>query len=76
MIIDKEDYFTLEQKCIALELECEKLKQQNMCDACAGTGTPAGGVKCMCGGTGRMSDAAVFLREQLVEASLLRSQWV
>lgn len=42
------------------------MSENNMCDACAGTGKPISGKPCMCGGTGRMSDAAVYLREQLV----------
>ncbi len=40
---------------------------ENHCDACVGTGKPISGLPCMCGGTGRMSDAARYLREQLAE---------
>lgn len=43
--------------------------KRNMCDACAGTGKPVSGLECMCGGTGRMSDAANYLRERLVTVS-------
>jgi hypothetical protein len=44
----------------------EALKRDNICDACAGTGKPIGGGQCMCGGSGKMSDAASYLRVQLV----------
>ena len=41
-----------------LILECLSglafLREQNMCDACAGTGTPTSGPGCMCGGSGRI----------------------
>jgi hypothetical protein len=40
-------------------------RSENMCDACAGEGQPIPGAPCMCGGTGRMSVAALYLREQL-----------
>lgn len=39
-------------------------RNRNICDACAGTGTPTSGPGCMCGGSGRMSDAAYYLRER------------
>lgn len=42
----------------------------NVCDACTGTGKPISGKPCMCGGTGKMSDAAVHLRKMLVEAEV------
>lgn len=48
----------------------------NICDACAGTGTPASGGICMCGGSGKMSDAARYLREKLVASSTTESSWV
>lgn len=44
------------------------LRADNVCDACVGTGKPISGLPCMCGGTGRMSDAARHLREELVTA--------
>lgn len=57
------------------ELEQERAKvAENMCDACAGTGTPNSGLPCMCGGTGKMSDAARYLREQLVSKEAELSQ--
>ena len=37
----------------------------NHCDACGGTGKPVSGGACMCGGSGRMSDAALTLRADL-----------
>lgn len=40
------------------------------CDACGGTGKPVSGLACMCRGSGRMSDAAIYLRERLVEAEM------
>lgn len=43
----------------------QELEHSNQCDACAGTGKPVSGIPCMCGGTGKMSDAAVYLRERL-----------
>lgn len=39
-------------------------RDRNVCDACAGTGTPTSGPGCMCGGSGRMSDAVHYLRER------------
>lgn len=46
----------------------ERLKLENMCDVCAGTGATLHGGPCMCGGTGKMSDAARNLREDLIKA--------
>ncbi len=40
----------------------------NDCDACMGTGNNP---NCMCGGTGSMAKAALYLREQLVASQLL-----
>jgi hypothetical protein len=42
--------------------------RENCCDSCVGTGLPTNGSPCMCGGTGKMSDAAQYLRVQLVTA--------
>lgn len=50
---------------VALRDFAKTLEAENQCDACAGTGQPVSGKPCMCGGTGRMSDAARYLREQL-----------
>lgn len=47
-----------------------ELERENMCDACAGTGKPASGEPCMCGGSGKMSDAARYLRERLADTPL------
>ncbi len=40
---------------------------ENICDACVGTGEPISGLPCMCEGTGKMSDAARYLRQRVVE---------
>jgi hypothetical protein len=45
---------------------------ENVCDACMGTGTPLSGGECMCGGSGKMSDAAHHLRRRLVAAERAR----
>lgn len=51
-------------------LKIEAVRVENICDACGGTGTPVSGLNCMCGGSGKMSDAARYLRVQLVDAML------
>lgn len=38
----------------------------NVCDACLGQ--PISGKPCMCGGTGKASDAVMYLRDELVKA--------
>lgn len=48
-----------------LEKQVEQLHAENMCDACGGNGTPVSGLPCMCGGTGKASDAVNYLRQQL-----------
>jgi len=60
------DYHPAREKA-ALKRECAELRHENMCDACAGTGTPTSGPGCMCGGSGKMSDAAHYLRERYAE---------
>ena len=40
------------------------------CDVCLGEPLKSGRT-CMCGGTGRMSQAALYLREQLVKSEML-----
>ena len=50
---------------LALLDRAEAAERDNVCDACLGS-TPISGKPCMCGGTGKMSDAARYLREQLV----------
>jgi hypothetical protein len=50
-----------------LEFELKAERDENECDACGGSG----GVKCMCNGTGRMSEAARYLRERLVKSTSL-----
>lgn len=61
----------------ALRARIEALETYNACDACVGGACPPVG-KCMCGGSGKMSDAAHYLRERFVatekEREALRSQ--
>lgn len=59
------DIETLEIELATVRAELDRLQAENICDACAGTGMPTSGLPCMCGGTGRMSDAATYLREEL-----------
>lgn len=40
----------------------------NICTACAGTGTPASGLPCMCGGTGKATVAVDYLMQRLYDA--------
>lgn len=57
---------------MAIQAGCEKAEQENTCDACAGTGKPASNIPCMCKGTGKMSVAALTLREELTAAEAKR----
>ncbi len=57
-----------EERNLELVVERDRLRAENMCDACAGTGDPGSGKPCMCGGSGRMSDAAAYLRECMIKA--------
>lgn len=50
-----------------LRAEVARLKGENACDACASTGAPVSGLPCMCRGTGKMSVAALMLREELAQ---------
>lgn len=59
---------SFEEVIARLNAENERLTAEDMCDACAGTGKPASGVPCMCGGTGKMSDAARWLRGENAKA--------
>jgi len=52
----------------ATKLELEELHAENMCDACGGNGNPVSGFPCMCGGSGKASDAVQHLRKELDEA--------
>lgn len=52
---------------------CEKINRGvkvDICDACGGEGVTASKILCMCGGTGKMSDAARWLREQLLRTEV------
>lgn len=42
-------------------------REAGACDACAGTGKPVSGERCMCGGSGRAEDAVRYLREALLD---------
>ncbi len=53
---------------LEMEEKIKNLKLENMCDVCAGTGATLHGGPCMCGGTGKMTDAARYLREELIKA--------
>lgn len=54
-----------------LRSQLAEAESENQCDACGGSGTPVSGPPCMCGGTGKMSEAARNLRQELVN---LRTQ--
>lgn len=41
--------------------------QKDLCDVCGGTGDPKNGKPCMCQGSGKMSDAAIHLREEVLK---------
>lgn len=43
----------------------QKLRAENICDACAGDPSSVLDGNCMCRGTGKMSEAGVYLRERL-----------
>ena len=44
----------------------KRLEADNICDACMGTGKVISNAEqCMCGGSGKMSDAAIYLRGEL-----------
>jgi hypothetical protein len=55
----------------ALRSRLELAESENRCDACAGTGKPISGLSCMCGGTGKMSEAAIYLRKELVQRNTM-----
>lgn len=50
---------------VDLEAQLAASEAGNRCDACGGDGKPESGLPCMCNGSGRMSDAALTLRELL-----------
>jgi len=45
----------------------EAARRENTCDACAGTGKPVSGLPCICGGSGKASDAMDGLRVEVYE---------
>lgn len=52
-----------------IQKDLEQALSENVCDVCFGTGIPESGHPCMCGGSGKMSEAALYLRESLVVAN-------
>ncbi len=52
------------EACDKSEREHDAAHRANICDACGGSGVPVSGPGCMCGGSGKMSDAAHYLRER------------
>lgn len=56
----------------ALAKRVEELEGAAMCSSCAGTGKPISGGGCMCGGTGRASDAVAYLLERVVDLESAR----
>ncbi len=57
---------TIESKILEQKAE---LKRENICDACCGAGLPISNLPCMCEGTGKMSEAAYYLRKQLFKST-------
>lgn len=51
----------------AKDTEIARLTGDNLCDVC-GNASLSSGAACVCGGTGRMSDAAIGLRRLLLDA--------
>jgi hypothetical protein len=49
----------------ALRERLRRAEAANQCDACLGSGKPISSIPCMCGGSGKMSASALYLREQL-----------
>lgn len=67
-------------RCGAVFTDCTSSSDPSgteLCDVCAGEGTPLSGGVCICGGSGKSRDAVPVLRERLFaitnEAQLLRS---
>lgn len=56
----------------ALLVDLRAVEAAGWCDACTGTGQPASGEACMCGGTGLASAQVTYLRERLVEVEAER----
>jgi hypothetical protein len=55
----------LEEELKKAQDEVARLRGENTCDACCGNGKPISGLPCMCGGSGKKSDAVDVLREEL-----------
>ena len=47
--------------------EIERLKVENICAVCAGSGKPSSGNPCICGGTGKACDEAQHAREMVYD---------
>lgn len=67
--------FKLCGKCVSKRCrEVDALLLDNICPACAGTGKPESGKLCMCGGSGKASDAVPYLLERLAEFTVDRKE--
>jgi hypothetical protein len=71
------------------EQKVRSLEAENQCDICVGTGVSESGKPCACGGSGKMSDVAIYLRlkffnevkarevaEQSLESSRAAKEWI
>jgi hypothetical protein len=56
------------------ELAREKAERDSWCDVCCGKGDPGTGNPCVCGGSGRASDAVGNLRRELCKAERERDE--
>jgi len=65
----------VQTECETRRTQLERLERWNMCDACAGTGEPISGKPCMCGGSGKASDALQYLREEVVRLEWELANW-
>lgn len=54
---------------VKLVRDLDAAKLENQCDICLGTGTLLSGKPCACGGSGKMSDAAITFRQELAAAN-------
>jgi hypothetical protein len=49
-------------RALSAEQKVRSLEAENQCDICAGIGVSESGKPCACGGSGKMSDVAIYLR--------------
>lgn len=64
-----------ERRVQVLTDELAQARAENLCDACGGEEANRQEGPCMCQGTGKMSEAAAFLRSRLVRALSDREQF-